>query len=266
MKIWTFSDLHFAFSDLDYDLEFPDADICVVAGDVTAPPLKSVKWLQKHIGHRMPVVAVAGNHEYYGQVYVDALAEVKANRHLFPDVHFLENEELVIGGVRFLGATLWTDFDLYERQREGMKVAHASMNDYRTIMYRLEPPERLTPQHVLGFHQESRRWLEEALARPFDGETVVVSHTCPHEMSIHPQYAGDPLNPAFTSDLSAIIKTHEPAAWLHGHTHASFDYVVPGTRTRVVCNPRGYVRQTNYGYSVENMMFERYKVIEIRNG
>lgn len=28
----------------------------------------------------------------------------------FPDVHFLENEADTIGGVRFVGATLWTDF------------------------------------------------------------------------------------------------------------------------------------------------------------
>lgn len=263
MKIWTFSDLHFAFSELDYDLEFPDADLCVVAGDVTAPPLKTVEWLQEKIGSRLPVVVVAGNHEYYGQVYVDALAEVRANRHKFPDVHFLENEEVVIGGVRFLGATLWTDFSLYERQKEGMKVAHAYMNDYRAIMYQLEPPVRLTPDHTLAFHRESKDWLVDALSRPFDGPTVVVSHTCPHELSVHPQYAGDPLNPAFTSDLSSVIETFEPALWVHGHTHSTFDYVVPGTRTRVVCNPRGYVRRTNYSYEVENTMFERYKVVEV---
>jgi Icc-related predicted phosphoesterase len=263
MKIWTFSDLHFAMSDLDYELEFPDADVCVIAGDVASPPLESVKWLQENIGHRMPVVVVAGNHEYYGQVYLPALAEVKAKRHLFPDVHFLENEEVVIGGVRFLGATLWTDFNLFERQKEAMKVAHAYMNDYRHIMYTLDPPERLTPQHTLAFHRESRRFIEKALARPFDGQTVVVTHTCPHPLSIHSAYAGDPLNPAFTSDLSSVIEEHEPAAWIHGHTHANFDYVVPGTRTRVVCNPRGYVRQTNYSYEVENMMFERYKVFEV---
>lgn len=263
MKIWAFSDLHFAFSDLDYDLEFPDADVCVVAGDVTAPPLKSVQWLQKHIGSRMPVVAVAGNHEYYGQVYRDALDDVRAKRHLYPDVHFLENEEVVIDGVRFLGATLWTDFDLYERQRESMKVAYAYMNDYKTIMYTLNPPVRLTPQHTLDFHLESRRWLEEALTRPFDGKSVVVSHTCPHPLSIHERYMGDQLNPSFTSDLGDVISRFEPEAWIHGHTHSSFDYVVPGTRTRVVCNPRGYVRQTNWGYSVENMDYARYKVFEI---
>ncbi|MGO7319408.1 metallophosphoesterase [Rhizobium ruizarguesonis] len=159
MKIWAFSDLHLGLGDLDYELELPEADICVVAGDVMSPPLASVKWLHQHIGKRMPVVFVAGNHEYYGQVYVDALAAMIADRGAHPGVHFLENSQAVIGGVRFLGATLWTDFDLYKHQLEGMRVAHAFMNDYRTIMYRLSPPERLTPQHTLNFHRESRSWL-----------------------------------------------------------------------------------------------------------
>ncbi|UIK00439.1 metallophosphoesterase [Rhizobium leguminosarum] len=263
MKIWTITDLHLGFGDLDYDLEMPNADVCVVAGDLTSPPLASVKWLHQHIGKRMPVVFVAGNHEYYGQVYVDALKAMQVNGREYPGVYFLENSQAVIGGVRFLGATLWTDFDLYKHQLEGMRVAHALMNDYRTIMYRLSPPERLTPQHTLNFHRESRSWLERELAKQFDGKTVVVTHTCPHTMSVDPQYDGDPVTPAFASDLSQVITSYQPVAWFHGHTHTSFDYVVPDTRTRVICNPRGYVRQTNSSYSVENMMFERYKVIDI---
>lgn len=262
MKIWTFSDLHFAFSALDYDFEFPDADVCVVAGDISSPPLASVKWLQKHIGSRMPVVLVAGNHEYYGCEYLSALEEVRAKAHEYPDVHFLENRDVVLGGVLFLGATLWTDFELYERPEKSMKEAHLAMNDYRAIMYQVEPPIRMRPDITRAIHKDSRTWLTKMLSQPFDGATVVVSHTCPHILSVHEQYAGDALNPAFTSDLSKEIEEFQPDIWIHGHTHSSFDYVVPGTKTRVVCNPRGYVQRTNYGYHVENMMFERYKVVE----
>lgn len=262
MKIWTFSDLHFAFSRLDYDFEFPDADVCVVAGDITSPPLASVRWLQEHIGSRMPVVLVAGNHEYYGYEYTSALAEVRARADEYPDVHFLEDREVVIGGVRFLGATLWTDFELYGRPVEAMREAHLAMNDYRAIMHTVEPPVRMRPDITREIHKQSRAWLADRLAQPFDGPTVVVTHTCPHMLSVHPQYAGDALNPAFASDLSAEIARFQPDVWIHGHTHSNFDYMVPGTKTRVVCNPRGYVRQTNYAYEVENMMFDRYKVIE----
>ena len=50
---------------------------------------------------------------------------------------------------------------------------------------------------------------------------------------------------------------------MHGHTHDSFDYVVPGSRTRVVCNPRGYVRELFDGRIRENAMYDECKVVEI---
>jgi Icc-related predicted phosphoesterase len=263
MKIWVLSDLHLRMSEIDWDIEFPDADVCVVAGDVTDPPLESLAWLQKNIAHRMPVVFVAGNHEYYGQSYSEALAEAKSESWRFPTVHFLEKDETVIGGVRFLGATMWTDFDLYETPERSMQTASLYMNDYRAIEFSQNPRRRFSAEITRAIHKDSRAWLEQALAESFDGPTVVVTHTCPHPLSIHDQYAGDALNPAFTSDLSAVIERFQPEAWMHGHTHSTFDYVVPGTKTRVVCNPRGYVRRWNMGYQVENMMFERYKVIEV---
>ena len=37
---------------------------------------------------------------------------------------------------------------------------------------------------------------------------------------------------------ATFIERYEPALWVHGHMHDSFDYRLG--RTRVVCNPRGY--------------------------
>jgi Icc-related predicted phosphoesterase len=263
MKIWNFSDLHLAFGDLDYKLEIPNADVCVIAGDIADPPLESIRWAWKNIARWIPVVMVAGNHEYYGHEYLAALEQAKAHAHEYPDVHFLENDEVVIDGVRFLGATMWTDFNLYERQKEGIRQAYLHMNDYRTIMYRRYPPERLMPEHTLAIHTESRAWLEGALARPHEGKTVVVTHTCPHFNSIHPKYMGDPVNPAFTSDLSGIITRFQPDVWYHGHSHSNADYVVPETKTRVINNPRGYVTERFEGREIENHEFQPYMVIEI---
>ena len=120
---------------------------------------------------------------------------------------------------------------------------------------------QFTPEQALALHRESRAWLEAELARPWDGKTVVVTHHAPHPMSIAPKYRGDPITPAFVSDLSAVIERHQPNLWIHGHTHASFDYVVPGTKTRVVCNPRGY-RDRRTGLP-ENPTFAWDKVVEI---
>ncbi|WP_260693073.1 metallophosphoesterase [Rhizobium laguerreae] len=269
LKAVVFSDLHLKYNgELDYKLDLPvDADVVIVAGDVTSPVSESLKWLHKNIamvGH--DVVFVAGNHEHYGHIYDDSMAGGMTERAKYPNVHFLENEEVVIKGVRFLGASMWTDFNLYERPEEGMKEAVLAMNDYRTIHSRDRSGNviRFTPERTRSIHEESRRWLRGALAKGHDGPTVVVTHHCPHHLSIHPKYAGDKLNSSFASDFAAEIADFQPKFWIHGHTHSNFDYIFPETRTRVICNPLGYIRNGFAGRrEVENPMFDPYLTIEI---
>jgi Icc-related predicted phosphoesterase len=268
MKATIFSDLHLPVSGpLDYALDIPDdTDVVIVAGDVDAPVARSLKWLYEYIAARgFQVVFVAGNHEHYRQVYETSMAGGFAIRDRFPGVHFLENEETVIGGVRFLGATMWTDFNLYETPERSMKAVTLGMNDYRVIgsIDGNARERHFTAEMTRGLHRESRAWLEAALARPFDGKTVVVTHHCPHNMSVHNDYLGHPVNPGFTSDLSDIMVKYQPNLWVHGHTHFCFDYVAPGTRTRVVCNPRGYVWHRFNGSEIENRAFEPFKTIDI---
>ena len=85
-------------------------------------------------------------------------------------------------------------------------------------------------------------WLEACFARPHPGPTVGITHFAPSLRSVAPQFAGSPVNACFVSDLDAHILRWQPALWLHGHTHDSFDYRIGSTR--IVCNPRGYARRT----------------------
>ena len=82
---------------------------------------------------------------------------------------------------------------------------------------------------------------------------MVVTHHAPHPGSLHPRYADDMLSAAFVSDLSSIIEAGQPALWVHGHVHTSFDYRVGATR--VLCNP--------HGYGAENPDFEPSLVVEV---
>jgi hypothetical protein len=155
-------------------------------------------------------------------------------------IHLLDAEAVVLGGTRFLGTTLWTDFALYGsaplQVERAMAEARRGMHDYRAI--RFGPHGRFRPEHALRMHVEQRAWLERQLAEPFDGATVVVTHHLPHRRSIHSKFIGDSLNTCFASDLSHLVRP-PVSLWVHGHTHESLDYVENGTR--VVCNPRGYI-------------------------
>lgn len=270
LRAAVFSDLHLSYNDrLPYTFDLPnDVDLVVVAGDVSAPVSDSLRWLDKFVSGegRRDVVFVAGNHEHYGQVYEKSMSQGMSERADFPHIHFLENEAVIIKGVRFLGATMWTDFDLFGNPAYGMEQAAAFMNDYNFIRSQGNDGgyRRFTPERTRAIHQESRAWLRRALAEDFDGSTVVVTHTSPHALSISEEFKDDPLTPAFASDFGPEIVEFQPDFWIHGHTHTGFDYTVPGARTRVVCNPLGYRKGAARVSNIfENPVFDPYKIIDI---
>ncbi|GAB5429389.1 MAG: metallophosphoesterase [Devosia indica] len=248
MKIWAISDLHTEVAPWS-PTDIPDADICVLAGDIARGAQEAVQWAAAYVRPHMPVIGVLGNHEFYGH-WIEreqSAAQYHGWRH---DVQMLDDMTWTVGDVRFVGATLWTDYDLYGRPDEAMKAARAGMNDHRLIGIERR---RFVPADALQLHKQSVAYLDATLSEPFDGETVVVTHHCPHPGSVHSVYAGDPVTPAFCSDLSELIERHQPALWLHGHTHSSFDY--EAGNTRIVCNPRGYPG--------ENRDFDPALVVEI---
>lgn len=156
--------------------------------------------------------------------------------------HFLEKSSVELGGVRFLGATPWTDFVLFgkDRQEEAMAAAERCMNDYRVISVARDGPTRvpLSARDALRFFGKSSAWLERRLAEPFDGPTVVVTHHLSAWGSVSTRHRDDLVTAAFASDLSPLVERYQPALWIHGQTHEACDYLIG--QTRIVCNPRGY--------------------------
>lgn len=97
---------------------------------------------------------------------------------------------------------------------------------------------RFRPVHALSMHRQDLAYITNALGKPFGGPTLVVTHHAPHPKSVQPQYQGDPLSPAFASDLGAAIERYRPELWIHGHDHGSHDYRVG--ETRIDSNQAGY--------------------------
>jgi Icc-related predicted phosphoesterase len=252
MKLWIFSDLHLEYAPLREPLAIPDADVCVVAGDLCRGPANGVRWLTEHIAPSMPCVYVAGNHEFYKGSIREGLEEGRRGAQEFPSVYFLENDTVTIGGIAFIGATLWTDYRIEGHQFLAMRHARERMNDYRQTALQRKPWQRFVPEAAARMHQDSRRFIENVLSSA-SIPTVVVTHHVPHPASLPDRFNGDLLNAAYASDLAEIIQSGRPALWVHGHTHDRCDYAVDGIR--VVCNPRGYDN--------ENSGFDPRRVVSI---
>ena len=233
------------------------ADVLVLAGDIH----RGVRAIERFADWPVPVLYLAGNHEYYRGLWEEVRSDLRRNA-AGTAVRFLDNDALTLGGVRFLGSTLWTDYRLSgQAQAAAMEAAEAVVLDHQRINTHGGP---LRAHQALDEHLRSRDWLERELSRNAAPCTVVITHHAPHPASIHPRYAGNPINSAFVSDLTGLVEQAD--LWLHGHVHDSFDY--PVGRCRVVCNPRGYAqnRKTVSGpgdLQFENPAFRPDLVIEL---
>ena len=253
MKIHLLSDLHLSMQPLAAPPT--DADVVVLAGDLGRPPA-ALAWARQF---DRPTLFVAGNHEFYGSDLVSTYAQLREGA-ADTWVRVLERDVWCHQGVRFLGCTLWSDHRSYAdsaARERGLEMAVALIRDFSRIGLVPGGAERLSPDIACQLFDESVDWLEARFAEPHDGPTVVVTHFAPSLLSIHPRFADSPINPCFVSDLAARIERWQPALWLHGHTHDSFDYRIGATR--VLANPRGYAP----GGVVENARFDPTFQIEL---
>lgn len=254
MKIHLMSDLHLEFSKGKFAgyVQPTDADVVILAGDIN-PGVLGLMWAGKTFN--VPTICLAGNHEFYGKRSLAKHYTKMHDKAAEVGVNFLQNESIVIDGVRFLVATLWTDFDLFGNQPIAMINAQSVMNDYRQIKASHKSSLNLLPSAVLYEHKISMEFLTEELNKDFDGTTVVVTHHAPSEQSCFPMFRGDPFNFCYASRLERFVETFAPALWVHGHIHSSVDYMIGDTR--VVCNPRGYA-----GHQ-ENPNFDPTLILEV---
>lgn len=252
MKLNILSDLHLRFGTLEVPCN--DADAVILAGDIDRPR-EAVSWA---LGIAKPVLYVPGNHEFYGGHIADVADELK-QLCAGTNIHVLDSDAVVIGGVRFLGTTLWTDFMLCggEERAAVMREAQRFMRDFSKIRAGKTRETLFTPADSAALFNTQAKWLENRLSEPHAGPTVVITHHAPSVKSIHPRFSDSLLNACFVSDAEHLIDGSRIRLWIHGHTHNSFDYIANGTR--VVCNPRGYAKD---GMS-ENPLFDTNFLVEI---
>ena len=276
MKIQLLSDLHLEAHPHWQPTPSPGADLLVLAGDVGSYQVGSqlkdddfgLARFSPLNGWPTPVVFVPGNHEYDAQDFDAAHSRLRSTCERLGLI-WLERETLVMQGVRLVGTTLWSDFDALATGVQTSTSANALAQQlkarekaFRAANYYLRKTE--TTRHgelwlAQGVRDQAmicQDWLRAALAMPFDGPTVAITHFAPSLMSADPRYGLTPGAAGFCNALDDLL----PLAqwWLHGHLHAPSNYVHRGCR--VVANPLGYARKN------EQISFQAQNLIEIVPG
>lgn len=208
----------------------------ILAGDIDRGT-KGVAWARQRFP-TVPVLYVAGNHEHYDE-RIGRLHEKLREAAHGSNVRILENETFELDGYRFFGATLWTDFNLFDDRPSAMFAAGAKgtgMNDYRKI--RREDTGRLQPKHTALLHAESRLALTQFLSAGSREKSVIITHHAPSPKSIMAGKETDLISAAYASNLEDLITAQGPALWIHGHIHETRDYVLGSTR--ILNNSLGY--------------------------
>lgn len=240
MKLYISSDLH-----IEFEAFHPpafDVDIVILAGDIHVKD-KGFAWAKETFPDK-PVLYILGNHEYYGKAYPKHVNDLK-EKAKGTNVHILENEAIEIGGVRFLGCTLWTDFRLLGDPRMAGYEATQKMTDYRKI--RISPSFRkLRSIDTAGIHAQSCDWLKHEVQKKEGCTKIVITHHAPSPRSIPESCREDILSAAYASNLDDFIEKSDVKLWIHGHLHWQSDYCIGNTR--VICNPRGYPKEANEAF------------------
>jgi Icc-related predicted phosphoesterase len=181
--------------------------ILICAGDISEKDA-GIEWAAQF---NVETIYVCGNHEFWNNDYyelIDLLKE-KVKQPEFNHVHFLHNEEVIIHGVRFLGATMWTELGhSWAWSKRNYILKHFfSMADFRKITARkfyrdsskvdemfkmlvkngvdpeqatnLIASESFNPLIQMEENALSVDFIENKIIEPFDGQTVVVTHHLP---------------------------------------------------------------------------------------
>ena len=248
MKLQIMSDLH-----VDYPGSrgipplVPGVDVVVVAGDTCQGLVKSIECVRSAYPSPTEIVMVAGNHELWSKKssfeehFHDGHAAADVH-----DVHLLENAVQVMRGVRFLGATLWTDYELFgpALREAAMRTAADTMLDHKRIKWSRDPWERFRPAEARIMNFRSRMFFEEELAKPHAGPSVCVSHHAMTMDAIAPAHQRSILSAAYASEMLPMIERFQPDLVVTGHTHHGIDLKLG--RTRMISNPAGYADENRH--------------------
>jgi len=226
IKVHVLSDLHLEMQEYVPPKKVVNkADIVILSGDIHKGHL-GLSWA-RNMFPEQEIIYVIGNHEFYHREYYSHI-ELMRKRAKMLDIHLLENDELVLYGIRFLGCTLWTNYKCYDfwTQQEGMQSMMYFLADHKLINIKENGEEhRFTTSDALQINMDSTAWLTKTLFdEKFEGTTIVVSHHGPSIKCKHVYYGHNEASVGFYSDLENLVQQAD--FWVFGHTHSNLDTTI----------------------------------------
>ena len=243
MKIQVCSDLHLEFDKPHLPIIDPSADVIVYAGDLaTNEDVVASYFHDVRKKTNAVILYVLGNHEFYGK-FLHSVSDYKIALRDILDVQVLDCDTFNYRGVKFIGCTLWTDFD----DRRGEVVAQQGMADFKSIrkIGKYYDLSYVIPEDLIKEHRKCLEFLRKEFyhASFHPGPTVVITHHGPSFYCVPEKYKENKLNGAFFVELSGLIMAYKPVLWVYGHSHDFNDSTIG--KTRLVCNPSGYPFEIN---------------------
>ena len=261
-KVAILSDLHTEHSNIH--LKTGNADIIAFIGDICAgpDPQQAIYWaIERSQGK--PSVFIPGNHEFEGMV-IDEAIDMMREACEGTNIKFLYNETYDFQDIRFIGSTLWTGFNLFDKQTVGdkrslydelsgtdpycdpeelrqsvMRKCQTLVGDFRKI--RKSKEKYITPSDVVAMYDVSVDFIKKELiqCRTDKVKSFVLTHFAPSKESVVKASRGDPKSAYWASDCDNLVRMAN--VWAHGHTHTSFDYRIGDNPNfgNVYCNARG---------------------------
>jgi len=104
-------------------------------------------------------------------------------------------------------------------------------------------------------HDKCFAFIKENVVSSNAKQIIVVSHHVPSFQLSSPDFAGSPINGAFTVELEEYIKASPISYWIYGHSHRNIDKQIGNTQC--VSNQLGYV------FHHEHLTFHPAKIIEM---
>lgn len=180
--------------------------IIVCAGDI-GEGTTGIDWAKQF---NCEVVYICGNHEFWGQDYYNEINSIKEKikEPSYSHIKFLHNESSIIHGIKFIGATLWTDLGSNFNWKEKNLVVrfYSAMGDFKRITakqwYNDENIQKLrnflningidnnkidelilnkgfNPLLEIEENKKSSDFLFQEINKPYEGTSIVVTHHLP---------------------------------------------------------------------------------------